>query len=35
VYAYSWADRKTGIQSLGLMIGLAVAGLIPLFWVTK
>lgn len=35
VYAYSWSDRKTGLQSLGLLAGLAVAGLIPLYWVAK
>ena len=33
VYAYSLADRKTGIQSLGLMTSLAVLGLVPLLWV--
>ncbi len=32
IYAYSLADRKTGLQSLLFLIGLAVAGLIPLFW---
>ena len=30
VYAYSLADRKTGIQSLGLLATLAVLGLAPL-----
>ena len=33
VYAFSWSDRTTGKQSLGLLLGLAVAGLIPLFWI--
>jgi len=33
VYAYSWSDRRTGQQSLCLLLGLAVAGLIPLFWI--
>jgi len=32
VYAYSLADRKTGTASLLLLVGLATAGLIPLFW---
>ena len=32
IYAYSLAGRKTGLQSLLLLIGLAAAGLIPLFW---
>ena len=32
IYAYSLADRKTGLQSLALLTGLAAAGLIPLFW---
>ncbi len=32
IYAYSLADRKTGLQSLALLMGLAAAGLIPLFW---
>jgi uncharacterized membrane protein (DUF4010 family) len=33
VYAYSLADRKTGIQSLGLLAGLAGFGLLPLLWI--
>lgn len=33
IYAYSLAGRKTGIQSLGLLPGLAAVGLIPLFWI--
>jgi uncharacterized membrane protein (DUF4010 family) len=32
IYAYSLSDRKTGIQSLSFLIGLAVAGLVPLLW---
>jgi uncharacterized membrane protein (DUF4010 family) len=32
IYSYSLADRKTGIQSLSLLIGLTVAGLVPLLW---
>jgi uncharacterized membrane protein (DUF4010 family) len=32
IYAYSLADRKTGIQSLSFLIALAVAGLAPLLW---
>jgi uncharacterized membrane protein (DUF4010 family) len=32
IYSYSLADRKTGIQSLSLLIGLAAAGLAPLLW---
>ncbi len=35
VYAYSLSDRKTGIQSLGLLLGLALAGLAPLVWLLK
>jgi uncharacterized membrane protein (DUF4010 family) len=34
-YAYFWSDRKTGRQSLALLLGLAVAGLVPLFWIGK
>jgi uncharacterized membrane protein (DUF4010 family) len=30
IYAYAMADRKTGIQSLYLLIGLAALGLAPL-----
>jgi len=32
IYSYSLADKETGRQSLPLLIGLAVAGLIPLLW---
>ena len=31
LYAYAFADRRTGIQSLSLLTGLAVLTLIP-FW---
>ncbi len=33
IYAYSLADRKTGLQSLLLMTTLALAGLLPLLWI--
>jgi uncharacterized membrane protein (DUF4010 family) len=32
IYAYSLADRKTGIQSLAFLAALAAIGLIPLLW---
>ena len=32
IYAYSLADRKTGVQSLAFLLALAATGLIPLFW---
>ncbi len=32
IYAYSLADRKTGVQALVLLLGLAALGLVPLFW---
>jgi uncharacterized membrane protein (DUF4010 family) len=32
IYAFSLADRKTGIQSLAFLAGLAALGLAPLFW---
>jgi uncharacterized membrane protein (DUF4010 family) len=31
-YAYSLADRRTGIQALALLVGLAALGLVPIFW---
>jgi uncharacterized membrane protein (DUF4010 family) len=31
VYAFVLSDRKTGIQSLGLLVGLSILGLAPLF----
>lgn len=33
IYAYVLAGRKTGLQSLILLVGLALAGLAPMFWV--
>jgi uncharacterized membrane protein (DUF4010 family) len=35
VYAYGFSDRKTGIQSLGLLTALAIAGLVPLLWLLR
>jgi uncharacterized membrane protein (DUF4010 family) len=32
IYAYSLADRKTGIQALVLLLSLAVLGLVPIVW---
>jgi uncharacterized membrane protein (DUF4010 family) len=32
IYACTWADRKTGVQSLALLVGLALLGLVPLVW---
>jgi hypothetical protein len=34
IYAYSLAGRKTGVPSLLVLIALAAAGLIPLFWLS-
>jgi uncharacterized membrane protein (DUF4010 family) len=33
IYAYSFADRKTGVQSLILLGSLALLGLVPLLWI--
>ena len=33
IYSFSLADRATGKQSLPLLIALAIAGLLPLFWI--
>lgn len=33
IYSYGLADRKTAMQSLPLLVGLAVAGLVPLLWI--
>jgi uncharacterized membrane protein (DUF4010 family) len=33
IYAYSVADRTTGVQALSLLTALALAGLVPLFWI--
>ena len=32
IYAYTLADRETGREAVSLMTGLAVLGLVPLFW---
>jgi uncharacterized membrane protein (DUF4010 family) len=32
VYAFALSSRQTGMQSLGLLLGLAVLGLLPLLW---
>ena len=32
IYAFSFGNRRTGVQSLLLLTALALAGLIPLFW---
>ncbi len=32
VYAFVLSDRKTGIQSLSLLVALAILGLAPLIW---
>jgi uncharacterized membrane protein (DUF4010 family) len=32
IYSFSFADRKTGTQSLALLATLAALGLVPLFW---
>jgi len=34
-YAYAFADRRTGLQSLSLLLGLALAGLTPLIWLLR
>jgi uncharacterized membrane protein (DUF4010 family) len=31
-YAFSLADRKTGVQALAMLVTLALLGLLPLFW---
>jgi len=33
IYAYAFADRKTGIQSACLLVALGALGLVPLFWI--
>ena len=32
IYAFVLSDRKTGTQSLSLLVGLAALGLAPLLW---
>ena len=34
-YAYAASDRRTGVMSLILLAGLAVAGLAPLVWLGR
>jgi uncharacterized membrane protein (DUF4010 family) len=34
-YAWFWSDRKTGRQSLALLLALAAVGLAPLFWIGR
>jgi len=34
-YAYAFGDRKTGTQSLALLLVYAALGLIPLFWLAS
>jgi uncharacterized membrane protein (DUF4010 family) len=34
-YAFVLADRKTGVQSLSLLAGLAALGLLPLLWLVR
>jgi uncharacterized membrane protein (DUF4010 family) len=33
IYAYAFADRKTGMQSVCLLVALGALGLVPLFWI--
>jgi uncharacterized membrane protein (DUF4010 family) len=35
IYAYTLCDRKTGVQSLALLAGLAALGLGPLLWLSR
>ena len=35
IYAYSLADRRTGVQSLVLLAALAALGLVPLVWLIR
>jgi uncharacterized membrane protein (DUF4010 family) len=35
IYAYSLADRKTGVASLAMLLGLAACGLTPLLWLGR
>ena len=34
-YAYAFGDRKTGVESLILLLVFAVVGLLPLIWLAK
>ena len=33
IYAYAFADRKTGLASLCLLVAFGALGLVPLFWI--
>ena len=35
IYAYTFSPRRTGIQSLFLLIGLGIVGLLPLLWILR
>jgi uncharacterized membrane protein (DUF4010 family) len=35
LYAYTLSDRRTGIQSLCLLVSLAALGLVPLLWLAR
>jgi uncharacterized membrane protein (DUF4010 family) len=32
IYAYTLSGHQTGVQSLALLVGLALLGLVPLVW---
>jgi uncharacterized membrane protein (DUF4010 family) len=32
IYAFMLADRKTGVQALAFLLGLAALGMVPIFW---
>ncbi len=34
-YAVAFGSRKTGIESFGLLLGFALVGLLPLFWLLR
>jgi uncharacterized membrane protein (DUF4010 family) len=33
IYAYTFADRRTGLQSFSMLAFLSLLGLLPLLWV--
>jgi uncharacterized membrane protein (DUF4010 family) len=33
VFAYAFADRKTGMQGLSLLLAFTLLGLVPLIWI--
>lgn len=35
IYAYALADRRTGVQSMGLLLVYTVVGLVPLIWLLR